>query len=72
MLAFPLHASSKEHLSYVLVRITETGLMKFVLENGCYRLYAENMLMGIIKQYIADLMRKLSKWEKSVKTCAYH
>lgn len=33
--------------------------MKYVYEDGCYRLYADNMLMGIIKKYIADYDEEL-------------
>ena len=33
-------------------------------------LYADSMLMGIIKQYIADYDEELVKWEKSVKPCS--
>ena len=32
-------------------------------------LYADNMLMGIIKQYIADYDEELVKWEVS-ETCS--
>jgi len=50
----------REHLRYVLVRDSgKQSLMKYVYENGCYRLYADNMLMGIIKQYIADYDEEL-------------
>lgn len=50
----------REHLRYVLVRDNgKQGLMKYVYKNGCYRLYADNMLMGIIKQYIADYDEEL-------------
>ena len=40
------------------------GLMKYVYENGYYRLYADNMLMGIIKQYIADYDEEYVKMGK--------
>ena len=50
----------REHLCYVLVRDNgKQGLMKYVYENGFYRIYADNMLMGIIKQYIADYDEEL-------------
>ena len=42
--------------------------MKYVYENGCYRLYADNMLMGIIKQYIADYDEELVKMGKVSET----
>ena len=32
----------------------KSTLLKYVYEGGCYRLYADNMLLGIIKKYIAD------------------
>lgn len=52
----------RNHLRYVLVRDNgKQGLMKYVYEDGCYRLYADNMLMGVIKQYIADYDEELIK-----------
>lgn len=38
--------------------------MKYVYEGGCYRLYADNMLLGIIKKYIADYDEELVKMSK--------
>ncbi len=59
----------REHLFYVLVRDNgKQGLMKYVYEKGCYRLYADNMLMGIIKQYIADYDEELVKMGKVSET----
>ena len=44
-----------EHLQYILVRDNgKQALLKYVYEDGCYRFYADNMLLGIIKEYIAD------------------
>jgi putative DNA primase/helicase len=52
----------REHLRYVLVRDNgKQGLLKYVYEDGCYRLYADNMLMGVIKKYIADYDEELVK-----------
>lgn len=40
----------REHLQYILVRDNgKQGLLKYVYEGGCYRLYADNMLLGIIR-----------------------
>lgn len=50
----------REHLDYILVRDSgKQALLKYVYENGCYRLYADNMFLGIIKQYIADYDEEL-------------
>ena len=38
--------------------------MKYVYENGCYRLYSNDMFMGIIKQCIADYDEELVKMSK--------
>ena len=55
----------REHLQYVLVRDNgKQGLLKYVYEGGCYRLYADNMLLGIIKKYIADYDEELVKMSK--------
>ena len=55
----------REHLQYILVRDNgKQGLMKYVYEGGCYRLYADNMLLGIIKKYIADYDEELVKMSK--------
>ena len=49
------HRSKMEHLQYILVRDNgKQALLKYVYEDGCYRFYADNMLLGIIKEYIAD------------------
>ena len=45
----------RQHLGYVLVRDTgKQGLLKYVYEDGCSRLYSSDMFLGAIKQYIAD------------------
>ncbi len=55
----------RENLHYVLVRDNgKQGLQKFVYTDGCYRLYADNMLLGAIKQYIADYDEELVKMSK--------
>ena len=52
----------REHMQYVLVRDNgKQALLKYVYEDGCYRLYADNMMMGRIKQYIADYDEELVK-----------
>ena len=52
----------REHLQYLLVRDSgKQGLLKYVYEDGCYRLYSNDMLMGRIKQYIADYDEELVK-----------
>ena len=55
----------REHLQYILVLDNgNQGLLKYVYEGGCYRLYADNMLLGIIKKYIADYDEELVKMSK--------
>ncbi len=55
----------REYLPYVLVRENgKQALLKYVYENGCYRLYADNMFLGVIKQYIADYDEELVKMSK--------
>lgn len=52
----------REHLRYVLVRDNgKQGLLKYVYEGGCYRLYSSDMMMGLIKQYIAAFDEELVK-----------
>lgn len=56
---------TREHLKYVLVRDNgKQGLLKYVYDNGCYRLYSSDMFLGIIKQYIADYDEELVKMGK--------
>lgn len=40
------------------------ALLKYVYEDGCYRFYADNMMMGRIKQYIADYDEELVRMSK--------
>ncbi len=55
----------REHMQYVLVRDNgKQALLKYVYEEGCYRFYADNMMMGRIKQYIADYDEELVKMSK--------
>ena len=65
----------REHLNYILVR--DNGLQalhKYIYENGYYRFYADNMIMGRIKQFIADYdeelvsMRKVSETLQHINT----
>ena len=56
---------TREHLKYVLVRDSgKQGLLKYVYDGGCYKLYSSDMLLGIIKQYIADYDEELVKMGK--------
>ena len=60
---------TREHLQYVLVRNNgKQGLLKYVYEDGCYRFYDDNMLMGIIKQYIAEYDEELVRMGKVSET----
>ncbi len=55
----------REHMQYVLVRDNgRQALLKYVYEDGCYKLYADSMMMGRIKQYIADYDEELVKMSK--------
>ncbi|WP_097677907.1 phage NrS-1 polymerase family protein [Bacillus massilinigeriensis] len=43
----------RENLHYIFVRDSANGgVLRYVYEDGCYRLYADEMLRGIIKNYI--------------------
>jgi P4 family phage/plasmid primase-like protien len=45
----------RENLHYIFVRDSaKGGVLRYVYEDGCYRLYADDMLKGIIKAYITD------------------
>lgn len=58
----PLANYVREHLNYLLVRDNgKQGVLTYVYENGCYRLYAQDMMLGIIKQYVADYDEELVK-----------
>lgn len=53
---------TREHLNYLLVRDSgKQGVLIYVYENGVYKLYAPDMLKGIIKGYIADYNEELVK-----------
>lgn len=55
----------REHLDYILVRDNgKQGLLKYVYEGGRYRLYSNDMLMGVIKRFIADYDEELVKMSK--------
>ncbi len=50
----------REHLDYILVRDNgKQGMIKYVYEDGVYRLYADDMMKGIIKKFIADYDEEL-------------
>lgn len=50
----------REHMKYILVRDNgKQAMHKYIYEGGCYRYYADNMMMGRIKQYIADYDEEL-------------
>lgn len=56
-------------MQYVLVRDNgKQALLKYVYEDSCYRLYADNMMMGRIKQYIAEYDEELVKMSKVAET----
>ena len=57
----------REHMKYVLVRDNgRQALHRYIYEGGCYRFYADNMMMGMIKQFIADYDEELvSMWKVS-------
>ncbi len=62
----------REHLDYILVRDNgKQALLKYVYENGCYRLYADNMFHGIIKQYIAEYDEELVRMSKVFETLSH-
>lgn len=45
----------RENVDYMLVsNNAKQSVMKYVYENGCYRLYSDSMLMGMIKKFICD------------------
>lgn len=52
----------RENLHYLLVRDNgNQAIMKYVYQNGVYRLFDLNMLHGVVKQYIADYNEELVK-----------
>lgn len=55
----------REHLHYVLVRDNaRQAILIYVYERGCYRLYAPEMLKGVIKSYIAVYNEELVSMPK--------
>lgn len=63
---------TREHLDYRLVRDSgKQGLRIFVYEGGVYRLYAEDMLQGIIKGYIADYDEELVTMRTAHSACVH-
>lgn len=52
----------RDHLQYLLVRDSgKQGLLKYVYEGGVYKLYADEMFKGCIKQFIEDYDPELVK-----------
>jgi P4 family phage/plasmid primase-like protien len=52
----------REHTNYLLVRDSgKQGLLKYVYEDGVYKLYADEMFKGCIKQFIEDYDPELVK-----------
>ena len=53
---------TREHLHYLLVRDNgKQGVLIYVYEDGVYKLYAPDMLKGVIKGYIASYNEALIK-----------
>lgn len=53
---------TREHLRYLLVRDSgNQAVLKYVYENGVYKLFDTNMLYGAVKQFIADYDEELVK-----------
>lgn len=51
---------TREHLNYILVRDNgRQAMLIYVYESGCYRLYAPEMLKGVMKGYIAEYDEEL-------------
>ena len=56
---------TREHLKYVLVRDNgKQGVLIYVYQNGVYKLYAPDMLKGVIKGYIAEYDEEMVKMNK--------
>lgn len=52
----------RENLHYIFVRDSARGgVLRYVYEDGCYRLYADEMLKGIIKNYITAFDESILK-----------
>lgn len=44
----------RKNLRYIFVRDSvKGGVLRYVYENGCYRLYSDEMLKGVIKEYVS-------------------
>lgn len=55
----------RDHLHYLLVRDNgKQGLLKYVYENGVYKLYADEMFKGCIKKFIEDYDPKLVRFKQ--------
>ncbi len=51
---------TREHLKYIFVRDNgRQALLIYVYEGGCYRLYAPDMIKGVIKSHIAEYDEEL-------------
>ncbi len=52
----------RDHVKYLLVRDSgKHGLLKYVYEGGVYKLYADEMFKGCIKQFVEDYDPELVK-----------
>lgn len=52
----------RENLDYIFVRDSARGgVLRYVYEDGCYRLYSDEMLKGIIKNYITTFDESILK-----------
>ncbi len=52
----------RENLRYILVRDSgKHSTLKYVYDNGCYRLYSDDMMKGKIKTYISEYNEELVK-----------
>ena len=59
----------REHLPYILVRDSgNQALLKYVYHDGYYQLYADNMFLGAIKQFVADYDEEMVKMSKITET----
>ncbi len=59
----------REHLSYILVRDSgKQALLKYVYDNGLYRLVSNDMLLGLIKHYIAEYDEELVRMRQITET----
>ena len=55
----------RENLDYILVRDNgKQALLKFVYEDGVYRLYADDMFKGCIKKFIEDYDPELVRFKQ--------